>query len=75
MTAAAKDETITRPQRMQLAGMIAEMEGMSRRMVRDVAFMADGSVEVGYSNAQVTADDVKRWTDRLLGVSGASSEP
>jgi len=72
MADAGADETITRPERMRLAGMVSDLEGMSRRLVREVAFMADGSVEVGFSTAQVDSDDVKRWTDRLLGVANAS---
>ncbi len=72
MADAGADETISGRDRMRLAGMVGDLDGMSRRLVREVAFMADGSVEVGFSTAQVTSDDVKRWTDRLLGVTNAS---
>jgi len=67
-TAAATDATITPEQRRLIVLQTHKLAEMKQRSVSDVTFMANGSVNVSFSTAGVTENDVEKWTNRLAGV-------
>lgn len=60
------DDTFTETQRHQVARVCRQLAGFRRRFVSGVAVMANGSVEVRFSTAQVTESDVEKWRNRLF---------
>ncbi|TVQ54879.1 MAG: hypothetical protein EA377_04500 [Phycisphaerales bacterium] len=66
-TEAGKDPDFSRQDRRVIAEQIQRLVGIERRMVNEVTFLADGSVNVTFSTAAVTRRDSNNWIDRLHG--------
>ncbi len=62
------DTTLTIQHRSLLAEQADRLAGHKRRFINEITFLADGSVNTTYSTAGVAADDVEKWTDRLMTV-------
>jgi hypothetical protein len=46
---------------------LQRIEGIRRRIIEDVAFLAGDRVDVTFSNVYVSENDVKKWTGLLNG--------
>jgi hypothetical protein len=56
------------PQQKQMIGeQLQRIEGIRRRIIEDVAFLAGDRVDVTFSNVYVSENDVKKWTGLLNG--------
>ncbi len=64
-TEAGKDPDFSRQDRRIIAEQIQRLVGIERRMVNEVTFLADGSVNVTFSTAAVTRRDADNWIERL----------
>jgi hypothetical protein len=60
------DELATASKRL-IARSLQRLEGMERRSINQITFMADRSVNVNYTTAAVTPRDVENWTTLLAG--------
>lgn len=62
------DDSITMEQRWSLVRKIESMEGLDRRMVRQVELdpNADNALDVGFGSAAVRSTDVEKWIAYLL---------
>ncbi len=61
-----RDPDFSRQERRLVAEHIQRLVGIERRMVNEVTFLADGSVNVTFSSAGITSRDANNWIDRLL---------
>jgi hypothetical protein len=66
-TAAAADPSLTAQHKQTLADQAARLVGLQREIIREIEFMADGSLKAFSSFARVDDNDVKRWIARLAG--------
>lgn len=60
------DGTFTERDRHIVALAAEQLAGHRRQFVSQFAFKADGTIDVRFSTAQVTAADVQKWRDRLF---------
>lgn len=60
------DESFTEEQRHMVATVARKLAGFKRQFVSDIAVMANGSVDVRFSTAQVRNSDVENWRNRLF---------
>lgn len=67
-TSAATDATIEKPQLGLLAEQTKKLADMKRKYISDLTVYADGRVNVSFSTAGVTDNDVDKWINRLAGV-------
>lgn len=67
LAASADDDSMNNAQRRVIAQHLQNLVGRHRRYVNVVTFMADGSVNVTFSNARVTQRDVDAWIERMAG--------
>ena len=54
-------------QKQMTADQMQRLAGIRRRAVEDVAFLANGKVDVTFVNLYVDEDDVKKWIALLNG--------
>lgn len=66
-TESALDPALTNAQRQMLAEQMQSMVGRRRRFLNEVTFMANGTVNVTFSNARILQRDVDGWIERLAG--------
>jgi hypothetical protein len=64
---AAGDLGLSSEQKQMVAGQLARIEGVRRRIVEDVAFLTGDRVDVTFSNVYVNDNDVKKWISLLNG--------
>jgi len=58
---------LTPPQAQMVCEQIQRMEDLRRRMIEDVAFLANGRVDVSFFNLYVSDNDIERWIEALGG--------
>ncbi len=63
----AGDLGLSPQQKQMVSEQLQRIEGVRRRIVEDVAFLAGDRVDVTFSNAYVNESDVKKWTGLLDG--------
>ena len=58
---------LTPPQTQMVCEQIQRMKDLQRRMIEDVAFLANGRVDVSFFNLYVSDNDIERWIEALGG--------
>ena len=61
------DLALSNAQTQMVCDQIGRMKGLRRRMIEDVAFLANGRVDVSFFNLYVSDDDIEKWIEALGG--------
>lgn len=66
-TRSAEHGTLSRSEQRTIAQQLQRLVGRESRFLNQITFLADGSVNVTYSNARVIQRDVDNWIERMTG--------
>jgi hypothetical protein len=61
------DLALTPPQTNMVCEQIQRLRGLKRRMIEDVAFLANGRLDVTFANLYVSENDIEKWVEALRG--------
>lgn len=61
------DLALTGPQTQMVCEQIERLQGLRRRYIDDVSFLANGRIDASFFNAYVSDDDIEKWVESLGG--------
>jgi hypothetical protein len=66
-TASTTDGQFKPDQRALVAAYARHLAGTERRIIKEITFMADGSLRVSFETPRISEQDAEKWIDRLHG--------